>query len=119
MVAGKTISSDVTVTTSMIENAPQSSSNWLVNGRDYGNTRFSPLKGINTSNVKNLTPVALVGGVLLALPGLTTGRFFVAMVAFGSGTAFTMGAPLNRIALALHSDEQAGEALAAVAARYG
>ncbi len=58
---------------------------------------------------------ALVGGVLLAPPGMTLWRFIFAMLAFGVGTAFTMGAPLNRIALALHSDEQAGEALAAVA----
>ncbi|MDA8344578.1 MAG: MFS transporter [Thermaerobacter sp.] len=58
---------------------------------------------------------ALIGGVLLALPGMTLWRFIFAMFAFGVGTAFTMGAPLNRMALALHSDEQAGEALAAVA----
>ncbi len=58
---------------------------------------------------------AMISGLLLALPGLTELRFFIAMVASGIGIAFTMGAPLNRLALALHSDEQAGEALAAVA----
>lgn len=58
---------------------------------------------------------ALVGGILLALPGMTLWRFVLAMLAFGVGTAFTMGAPLNRLALALHSDAQAGEALASVA----
>lgn len=56
-----------------------------------------------------------VGGVLLALPHLTFARFVVAMAFFGMGTAFTMGAPLNRIALALYRDERAGEALSLVA----
>ncbi|MBE3590774.1 MAG: MFS transporter [Firmicutes bacterium] len=56
-----------------------------------------------------------VGGVLLALPHLTVARFMVAMAFFGMGTAFTMGAPLNRIALALYRDERAGEALSLVA----
>lgn len=57
----------------------------------------------------------IVGGVLLALPGLTFARFIVAMIAFGVATAFTMGAPLNRLALALYSDDRSGEALATVA----
>jgi MFS family permease len=57
----------------------------------------------------------LVGGVLLAWPGAHLWLFFVAMVAFGISTAFTMGAPLNRMALALYRDEQAAEALAVAA----
>jgi len=57
----------------------------------------------------------VVGGVLLALPHLTLLRFILAMLAFGVSTAFTMGAPLNRLALHLYHAEQAGEALAAVA----
>lgn len=55
------------------------------------------------------------GGALLAWPGLTLARFVAAMVLFGISTAFTMGAPLNRMALALYRDEQAGEALSLVA----
>ena len=56
-----------------------------------------------------------VGGVLLALPGLTLTTFILAMLALGVATAFTMGAPLNRMALALYRDDQAGEALSLVA----
>jgi MFS family permease len=55
------------------------------------------------------------GGVLLAWPGLTLTRFILAMVAFGLGTAFTMGAPLNRIGVALYREDQAGQALALMA----
>ena len=58
---------------------------------------------------------AVVGGVLLATPHLTLLIFVLAMLALGVSTAFTMGAPLNRLALALYRDEQAGEALALVA----
>jgi len=58
---------------------------------------------------------AALGGVLLALPGLTLVRFIVAMLAFGVGTTFTMGAPLNRLAIGLYHEEQTGEALANVA----
>lgn len=60
-----------------------------------------------------------VGGVLLAWPALTMARFVVAMLFFGFGTAFTMGAPLNRMALALYRDDQSGEALSLVAVFRG
>jgi alcohol dehydrogenase (cytochrome c) len=33
---------------------------WLLHGRDYSNQRFSPLSNINSNNVSQLTPVALV-----------------------------------------------------------
>jgi MFS family permease len=56
-----------------------------------------------------------VGGVLLMLPHVSLLRFGLAMVAFGVGTAFTMGAPLNRMALGLYRADQAGEALSLVA----
>lgn len=58
---------------------------------------------------------AALGGVLLALPGLSLLRFIFAMLAFGVGTTFTMGAPLNRLAIGLYREEQTGEALANVA----
>lgn len=58
---------------------------------------------------------AAVGGILLAWPPLTFVRFILAMVALGTGTAFTMGAPLNRLALDLYRKEQAGEALSLMA----
>ncbi len=60
-----------------------------------------------------------IGGVLLAWPPLTMTRFVVAMLFFGFGTAFTMGAPLNRMALALYRDDQSGEALSLVAVFRG
>ncbi|WP_430626234.1 MFS transporter [Sulfobacillus thermotolerans] len=58
---------------------------------------------------------AAIGGVLLAWPPLTFLRFILAMIALGMGTAFTMGAPLNRLALDLYRSEQAGEALSLMA----
>ncbi len=56
-----------------------------------------------------------VGGVLLALPDLGVARFIVAMGFFGFGTAFTLGAPINRLATLLYRKEQLGEALSLVA----
>lgn len=56
-----------------------------------------------------------LGGLLLAWPGLTLGRFVLAMVVFGLGTAFTMGAPLNRIGVGMYRDDQSGQALALMA----
>ncbi|MCL8207587.1 MAG: MFS transporter [Actinomycetia bacterium] len=56
-----------------------------------------------------------LGGLLLAWPHLSLARFLVAMVAFGLGTAFTMGAPLNRLGVGLYREDQAGEALALMA----
>ncbi len=58
-VVGKTITGDVSVTTKMLEAAPKADANWLVSGRDYDNSRFSPLKQINAANVKDLAPVAI------------------------------------------------------------
>lgn len=60
-----------------------------------------------------------IGGVLLALPSLTMARFVVSMLFFGLGTAFTMGAPLNRMALALYREDQSGEALSVAAVFRG
>lgn len=56
-----------------------------------------------------------VGGALLAFPRLTFPLFLAAMMALGLATAFTMGAPLNHLALGLYRAEQAGEALSMVA----
>ncbi len=58
---------------------------------------------------------AAMGGILLAWPHLTFFRFILAMMALGLGTAFTMGAPLNRLALDLYQSHQAGEALSLMA----
>ncbi|MDI3299280.1 MAG: MFS transporter [Bacillota bacterium] len=59
--------------------------------------------------------LAVLGSVLMAWPGLDLTRFVVAMALLGAATAFTMGAPINRLALALYREEQAGEALSLVA----
>lgn len=56
-----------------------------------------------------------LGGVLLALPDLGVARFILAMASFGFGTAFTLGAPINRLATSLYRKEQLGEALSLVA----
>jgi MFS family permease len=60
-----------------------------------------------------------VGGVLLAWPHIGFGRFVVSMVFFGVGTAFTMGAPLNRMALGLYQEHQSAEALSVAAVFRG
>lgn len=57
----------------------------------------------------------VVGGILLGLPRLSLAVFILAMVAFGLAVAFTMGAPLNRLALALYREDQSAEALSLVA----
>jgi PQQ-dependent dehydrogenase (methanol/ethanol family) len=43
------------VTSAMLHEAAQSS-DWLMYGHNYTNNRYSPLKQINTANVKNLVP---------------------------------------------------------------
>ncbi len=58
---------------------------------------------------------AVLGGLLLSTRHLTILIFVLAMLALGVSTAFTMGAPLNRMALGLYREEQAGEALSLVA----
>ncbi|HEX9451610.1 MAG TPA: PQQ-dependent dehydrogenase, methanol/ethanol family [Burkholderiales bacterium] len=45
------------VTDDMLLNAAKEPNNWLMAGRDYSGTRFSPLSKINTGNVKKLVPV--------------------------------------------------------------
>ncbi|HET6309200.1 MAG TPA: PQQ-binding-like beta-propeller repeat protein, partial [Rhodopila sp.] len=41
-------------------NASQNTNDWLLYGRTYDNQRFSPLTTIKASNVKGLTPVAII-----------------------------------------------------------
>ncbi|PSR27862.1 MAG: MFS transporter [Sulfobacillus thermosulfidooxidans] len=74
---------------------------------------------VDRMGAKKILAVGLVaagvGAVLLAWPHLTFFRFILAMMALGLGTAFTMGAPLNRLALDLYKTDQAGEALSLMA----
>jgi alcohol dehydrogenase (cytochrome c) len=44
------------VTDEMLLNADKDSNNWLLYGRDYQTTRYSPLAQINIHNVRNLVP---------------------------------------------------------------
>jgi alcohol dehydrogenase (cytochrome c) len=44
------------VTDEMLLTAHMDPNNWLMAGRDYAGTRFSPLSKINTANVKRLVP---------------------------------------------------------------
>ena len=39
----------------MLLNAAKEPNNWITYGRDYSNTRFSPLKQIDINNAKQLT----------------------------------------------------------------
>jgi alcohol dehydrogenase (cytochrome c) len=45
------------VTDDMLLNADKDAQNWLLYGRDYQTTRYSPLTQVNRENVKKLTPV--------------------------------------------------------------
>src|SRR5437879_4360840 len=45
------------VTDEMLLNAQKEATNWLMAGRDYAGTRYSPLAQVNTNNVKRLVPV--------------------------------------------------------------
>ena len=44
------------VTDDMLLNADKDPNNWLLYGRDYATTRFSPLTQINAGNIKKLVP---------------------------------------------------------------
>jgi len=59
--------------------------------------------------------LATIGGVLLAWPPLDATRFFIAMVSLGGGTALTMGAPLNKLGIALYRRDETGQALGLMA----
>ncbi|HQT59761.1 MAG TPA: PQQ-binding-like beta-propeller repeat protein [Acidiphilium sp.] len=102
---GKTITSDVNVSTTMLEAAPKADANWLVNGRDFDNSRFSPLKQIDSANVKDLAPVAIaqtgysasfettplvVNGVMyLTTPMVNSKQALIAMNATNGQTLWT------------------------------
>jgi alcohol dehydrogenase (cytochrome c) len=45
------------VTDAMLLNASKEGSNWIMAGRDYAGTRYSPLRRINTRTVKKMVPV--------------------------------------------------------------
>jgi alcohol dehydrogenase (cytochrome c) len=45
------------VTDDMLLNADKDASNWLLYGRDYQTTRYSPLKQVNRENIGKLRPV--------------------------------------------------------------
>ncbi|MDA8192464.1 MAG: MFS transporter [Thermaerobacter sp.] len=91
----------------------------------FSGALLSGVGGVMTDRVgpRKVLTIGLVagagGGLLLAWPPLVMVRFILAMILLGTGTAFTMGAPLNRMALALYRDDQAGEALSLIAVFRG
>lgn len=58
----RAIGTNVDVTGKMLDNADTKSQedNWLLYGRTYNNQRYSPLTQIDTQNVKDLLPVAII-----------------------------------------------------------
>ncbi|HTJ27901.1 MAG TPA: PQQ-binding-like beta-propeller repeat protein, partial [Candidatus Limnocylindria bacterium] len=54
------IPADVTVSDAMMRNAASARGDWLLHGRTYDNQRYSPLAQITASNVRSLSPVAIV-----------------------------------------------------------
>ena len=51
---------DANVTDKDMKSAANETKNWVLHGRDYANTRYSPLKQINKDNVTTLKPAALI-----------------------------------------------------------
>jgi alcohol dehydrogenase (cytochrome c) len=58
--APRPVGVNVNVSDQDLLSAPQNTNDWLLYGRTYDNQRFSPLTAIKTSNVKSLTPVAII-----------------------------------------------------------
>ncbi|HYW76124.1 MAG TPA: PQQ-binding-like beta-propeller repeat protein [Gammaproteobacteria bacterium] len=52
--------SEVTVSDKMLQNPSAHEGDWLLDGRNYWNQRYSPLDQIDADNVKQLSPVAIV-----------------------------------------------------------
>lgn len=53
-------SARINITDSMMLGAAHDSADWLIDGRTYDNTRYSPLTQITASNIRNLYPVGMV-----------------------------------------------------------
>ena len=53
-ISGLTLGPNAAVANDSVMKGAQDPNEWAVYGKDYGNTRFSPLKSINTGNVKDL-----------------------------------------------------------------
>jgi PQQ-dependent dehydrogenase (methanol/ethanol family) len=51
-------SARIDISDSMMRSAPNG--NWLVDGRSYDNSRYSPLSQINTGNIRSLFPAAII-----------------------------------------------------------
>src|SRR5437879_11805498 len=62
---------------------------WLTYGRDYGNQRFSPLSGIDASNVTRLAPRWIyqrgVSATFQATPIVADGAMYVSLPSYGAG----------------------------------
>ncbi len=51
---------NVNVSDAMMANADSDPTDWVLQGRNYSNQRYSPLSQIDTSNITRLSPVAIV-----------------------------------------------------------
>src|SRR5580765_6180754 len=54
------VTANVTVTDAQLLNAGNDQDNWLLHGRAYDNSDYSPLTQINAGNVARLAPVAMI-----------------------------------------------------------
>jgi PQQ-dependent dehydrogenase (methanol/ethanol family) len=60
------VPASVTVSDAMMRGAAGARGDWLLHGRTYDNQRYSPLAQIDTSNVRTLSPVAIVQTGMMA-----------------------------------------------------
>lgn len=71
----------VRVSDAMMASAAQDTSDWLLEGRDYTNQRYSPLDQVNAGNVASLVPVAItqtgIIGSFEATPIVVNGVMYV------------------------------------------
>jgi len=102
---GPGVTASVNVTGAMLSGAESDGANWLVSGRNYDNTRFSPLKEITAQNVNHLkmvaiaqtgytasfesTPLVVNGVMYLTTPVVNSKQALIAMNAATGRTLWT------------------------------
>ena len=77
----RAVTADVTLGDAQLRNAGRDDDNWLLYGRTYDNQRFSPLNAINSVNVRQLAPTAIIQtgvlGPLEVSPIMVNGILYV------------------------------------------
>ena len=94
------------VTDDMLLNADKDASNWLLYGRDYQTTRYSPLATVNKGNIKNLKAAwnlsfGVLDGqdsqaVVVNLQRIERDQG-LRIIDFLSGTVYALGGDIQRI----------------------